>query len=55
MFSNIEALDKMESNTDIQLYIQLVVAWGKLYKRNLFRGVTYPVASSTRTNSPPTR
>ncbi len=43
VFSNIEALDKMESNTDIQLYIQLVVAWGKLYKRDLFRGVTYPV------------
>lgn len=43
VFSNIEALDKMESNTDIQLYIQLVVAWGKLYKRSLFEGVTYPV------------
>jgi glycosyltransferase involved in cell wall biosynthesis len=43
VFSNTEALDKMESNTDIQLYVQLVVAWGKLYKRSLFEGVTYPV------------
>ena len=44
VFSNIEALDKIESNTDIQLYVQLVVAWGKLYKRSLFQGITYPVS-----------
>ncbi|MBP1744959.1 MAG: hypothetical protein H6Q58_1937 [Firmicutes bacterium] len=43
VFSNIEALNSLESNADIQLYIQLVVAWGKLYRRSLFDGVTYPV------------
>jgi glycosyltransferase involved in cell wall biosynthesis len=42
-YSNLEALDHLESKGDIQLYIQLVVAWGKLYRRSIFEGITYPV------------
>jgi len=43
VFTNVEALNQIENNVDIPLYIQMVVAWGKLYKRSLFEGITYPV------------
>jgi glycosyltransferase involved in cell wall biosynthesis len=43
VFTNVEALNQIENNADIQLYVQMVVAWGKLYKRSLFDGITYPV------------
>jgi glycosyltransferase involved in cell wall biosynthesis len=43
VFTNLEALDSLESKTDIDLYVQLVVAWGKLYRKELFEGITFPV------------
>lgn len=38
-YSNIQALEEMMG----QLYVQMVVAWGKLYKRSLFNDVRFPV------------
>ncbi len=37
-FSNIEALQQYSDT----FYVQMVVAWGKLYKKDLFTGVRYP-------------
>jgi len=39
VFTNLEALEHL---TD-ELYVQMVVAWGKLYKRKLFDGIRFPV------------
>lgn len=38
-FTNIEGLNNFYTD----LYVQTVVAWNKLYKRNLFNNVVYPV------------
>lgn len=38
-FSNIEALEQYTDG----FYVQMVVAWGKLYKHKLFDGVRFPV------------
>ena len=38
-FSNIEALEQYTDG----FYVQMVVAWGKLYKRKLFEGIRFPV------------
>jgi len=37
-FSNTEALEQLTG----KYYIQMVVAWGKLYKRELFNGIKFP-------------
>ncbi len=41
-FSNIEALKQL---TD-KYYIQMVVAWGKLYKKELFEHIRYPLGKT---------
>lgn len=38
-FSNVEALEQLYD----KLYIQMVVAWGKLYKKSLFKNINFPV------------
>lgn len=39
-YSNIEALEQMYGN---EFYVQMVTAWGKLYKRELFEGISFPI------------
>lgn len=38
-FSNIEALEQLAG----EFYVQLVVAWGKLYNKDLFNELRYPI------------
>lgn len=37
-FSNVEALEQLTN----KLYLQMVVAWGKLYKKDLFNEIRFP-------------
>ena len=39
IYSNMEALEQLFG----ELYVQLIAAWGKLFKRDLFDGISFPV------------
>ena len=41
-FSNIEALEELTG----KYYLQMVVAWGKLYKKELFENIRYPLGKT---------
>ncbi|MGA4516237.1 glycosyltransferase family 2 protein [Solibacillus silvestris] len=39
-YSNIKALEQLYND---EFYVQMVTSWGKLYKKNLFEGLSFPV------------